>query len=95
MTAEQMQQSSVLVGGDISKEFYEKKMAELGDFDVDADSGDGDYGGHRSEVEAAIREKYGSEAVLGDNGKVTYRGSEGEDKTVTLTAEEMKTMIAT
>jgi hypothetical protein len=57
---------------------------------------EGQYEGeYKDELEKAVKQKYGQEAKIGNDGKITFRGSDGQDQTVTLTSEEMRKMIAT
>ena len=86
MSADQIQQSSVAVDGDIAKEFYEQKMNEL-------EGVDGKEMRDNAEVQEAIRKTYGETATIDKKGKVTYQ-KDGENKEVTLTAEQVRSMVA-
>jgi hypothetical protein len=66
-------------------------MAELGGLTQDSN---GSYGAYQTQVDEAIKRKYGSHATIGKDGVVTYRDGD-KDATVTLTDEEIKQMIAT
>ena len=97
MSDEQIQQSSNLVDDTVVKEFYDEKLAELDSLDTgNHGSGDNDdYNGYRDTIEEAVKKQYGSSARLGKGGQITFRNSEGADVTTTLTATEIKSMIAT
>jgi hypothetical protein len=69
MTAEQIQQSSVLVDGELSKQYYDEKMAEL----ENVTTGKGSGLENNAEVKAAIEETYGVGAKIDNHGKVTYQ----------------------
>ena len=89
MSAEQIRQSSNIVDGELSGQLYEEKMKQLENVDVmDKNIED------NAEVQAALREQYGASAKLGKNGKVTYHDGT-ENKEITLTADEIKSMVAT
>lgn len=90
-TEEQLTQSAVAVDGDISEKYYQEMMNNLEGEDLDSKDYQGEY---RDELEDAIKAQYGSTAKLGENGKVTYQ-KDGEDVEITLSEEQMKSMIAT
>jgi hypothetical protein len=80
-----------MVDGDTTEAFYEEEMARLENVDyMDKNLSDSD----RAEAEAALREKYGESARLTEDGKVIYNDGT-KDQEVTLTNEEIRTMIAT
>lgn len=90
-SADQLQQSAVMVDGDTTEAFYQAEMDRLADVDyMDKNLSDAD----RAEAEAALREKYGESARLTEDGKVVYNDGT-KDQEITLTNEEIKTMIAT
>lgn len=89
MSAEQIQQSSNIVDGELAGQLYEEKMKELENVDVMSKNVE-----DNAEVQAAIREQYGASAKLGKNGKVTYHDGT-ENKEITLTSDEIKSMMAT
>ena len=87
ISAEQIQQSSNIVDGELSGQLYEEKMNELKNLDTKDLS-------KNSEVQAAIREKYGASATIDKDGKVTYHDGT-ENKEITLNADEIKSIVAT
>lgn len=87
MTAEQIQQSSVLVDGDLSKQYYDEKMNEL-------ENASGKELAKNEDVIAAVKETYGDGATIDKKGNVTYQ-KDGENKTVTLTKQQIKSIVAT
>ena len=89
MSAEQIRQSSNIVDGELSGQLYEEKMKQLENIDVMSKNVE-----DNAEVQAAIKEQYGASAKLGKNGKVTYHDGT-ENKEITLTADEIKSMVAT
>lgn len=91
MTAEQIQQSSVLVDGDLSKQYYDEKMSEMENLTTD----DSDSGlDSNEEVKAAIKETYGEGAKIDNYGNVTYQ-KDGQNAEITLTKDQIKSMVAT
>lgn len=97
MSADQIRQSQNLVDGEVSETYYKEMMNKLKNEDLAHEAGsEGQYSGeYKEELEAAVKQKYGPEAKIGNDGKVTFRGADGQDQTVTLTSEEMRRMIAT
>lgn len=87
MSAEQIQQSSNLVDGDLVEQYYKEEMAKF-------DGKDLKHINDSDEVNKAIREKYGASAELKDDGTVEYNGEDGRTS-VKLTLEEIKSLVAT
>lgn len=91
MSAEQIQQSSVLVDGDVSGKFYEEKMNDL---ESQLSTGVSGNLKDNQDVQKAIKQTYGESATIDNDGKVTYQ-KDGENKEITLTKDQIKSMIAT
>jgi hypothetical protein len=91
-TDEEKSRSANVVDGDFTEEAFNQKMKELEGKsfeklkDLDADT--------KNELEKAIKEQYGETATIDKHGKVTYQ-KDGEDATVTLSPEQMRSLIAT
>ena len=92
MSEEQIRQSRNLVDGEVSKEFYDEKMAEL-DKTLKDDT-NMKYFNDNQDVNDAVEATYGKGAYLDDSGVVHYK-KDGVDVTATLTRDEIKSMVAT
>lgn len=87
MSAEQIQQGSNLVDGDLIEQYYKEEMAKFNGKELK-------HMNDSDEVNKAIREKYGASAELKDDGTVEYNGEDGRTS-VKLTLEEIKSLVAT
>lgn len=92
MTAEQIQQSAVLVDGETSERFYNEKKNEL-DKQVEEDSGrDIKDLSKDDKAKAAIEQQYGLGAYMDKKGNVYDKKGEKIDK---LTSDELIAMMST
>ena len=94
MTADQIQQSSVVVDGDISGQYYEEMMDKIGDEDFTGKDLNDYNGEYKTLMENAIKQQYGSTAKLGEDGTVSYE-KDGKTVEIELDNDQIKRMIAT
>jgi hypothetical protein len=79
MSEEQITQGSNFANGELYEYYYKEMENKIGDEEfVDKDLRDYD-GEYKDELLKAIQAEYGSTAVLGEDGKVHYKGADGNE----------------
>ena len=87
-STDEIAHNSNIVDGEMSQKFYETKIKELEGYTDTKHINDSE------EVRNAIKAQYGETATIDDSGKVTYM-KDGKSDSVTLTVEEIKSIVAT